>query len=185
MDLLLESPLAVGALGLLLITLAAIVYTQTGTRGAQGLLALAVLLTVGGVALERSYLTPRERVRQTIGELFHSIEANDLASVLALIHPGATEMRADAEALMPMFKVQSAGEGGEVTVELPADPAAEGAIATAKLKPIIKVQHLQTGATAAYFDDLDLELVRRGDRWLLNAYQPADDWREGAAKLGN
>ncbi|QDT69573.1 hypothetical protein MalM25_25120 [Planctomycetes bacterium MalM25] len=185
MDLLLESPLAVGALGLLLITLAAIVYTQTGTRGSQGLLALAVLLTVGAIALERSYLTPRERVRRTIGELFRAVESNDLASVLALIHPDATQMRADAGVLMPMFQVEAAGEGGEVTVELPADPTAEGAIATATLKPIIKVQHLQTGATAAYFDDLDLELVRRGDRWLLNGYQPAEDWREGAAKLGN
>ena len=183
MDLLLESPLAVSALGVLLITLAAIVYTQTGTKGAQGLLALAVLLTVGGVALERSYLTPREQVLQTVGELFQSVESNDLASVLALIDPGAVEMRSDAEVLMPMFKVESAGEGGEVTVEMPSDPTAEGATATATLKPIIKVQHLQTGATAAYFDDLDLELVRRGDRWLLSSYAPAEDWREGAAKL--
>ncbi len=184
MDLLLESPLAVGALGLLLITLAAIVYTQTGSKGSFGFLALAVLLSVGGVVLERSYLTPREQVRAAVGELLQSVEANDLARVLTLIDPGAIDMRADAEVLMPMFKVESAGEGGEVTVELPADPAIEGAVATAKLKPIIKVQHLQTGTTAAYFDDLDLDLVRRGDRWLLSGYQPADDWREGTAKLG-
>lgn len=184
MNVLLESPLAVGAIGAVAITVAAILFTQTRSRRALAALLGAVLLTVGGIVVERLIETPREQVLGSVGDLFVAIEANDLPAVLRLIDPQATEMRADAEALMPKFRVQSAGEGGEIRVELPADAASEGAAATARLKPLIKVQHAKSGVMAAYFDSLELTLVRRGDAWLFSGYQPAQDWREGAAKLG-
>lgn len=184
MNVLLESPLAVGAIGAVLVTVAAIFFSLTRSRAALASLGLAVLLAVGGVVLERSIETPRERILTTIGDFFAAIRSNDLPGVLRLIDPAATEMRADAESLMPRFKIESAGEAGEVRVELPTDPSSDGAIASARLKPLIKVQHTHSGATGMYFDKLELELVRRGDAWWFSGYAPVKDWREGAAQLG-
>ncbi|MEO0531248.1 MAG: hypothetical protein AAF266_11840, partial [Planctomycetota bacterium] len=180
---LLESPIAVAAIGLLLITLAGIWYVQTRSMASVAALAVAVLLTIGGVAFERSWLTPREQVTRAVGQLFDAIEANDLPGVLALIDARATEVAADAESLMPRFRVMAASEGGEVRVTLPDDASADGAVATARLKPLIKVQHAETGTTGAYFDCLELDVVRRGETWQLQAYRPAKDWRDGAARL--
>lgn len=184
MNVLLESPLAVGAIGAVLVTVAAIFFSQTRSRAALASVVLALLLAVGGVVLERAIETPREQVLATIGDLFAAIRSNDLPGLLRLIDPAATEMRSDAETLMPLFKIDSAGEGGEVRVDLPTDPTSDGAIASARLKPLIKVQHTQSGATGMYFDQLELELVRRGEAWRFSGYAPEKDWREGAAQLG-
>ncbi len=186
MDALLESPTAVIAIGLLLVTAGAISFFQTRSVKSLGVLVLSVVLAIGGVVFERAYVTPREGVNAAVGDLFDAITTNDLPSVLRLIDTSGTAMRSDAELLMPMFRIESAGEGGEVRVELPSDPAADGAIATASLKPLIKVQHKGSGQTGAYFDKLELELIRRGDRWLLQSYRPAKgkEWRKGASQLG-
>lgn len=184
MNVLLESPTAVGALGLLLITIAAIPFTQTRSRSAFAGLVLAIVLAVGGLALERWYQTPSERLLSAIDGLFADIEANDLAAVIARIDPQTgSQVRADAEVLMPMFQVESASEGGQVSVEI-ADSAAPNTTATASFKPMLKVQHKSSGAMGAYFDKLELDYVLRDGEWLISAYRPAKDWRAGAAKLG-
>lgn len=183
MSVLLESPLAVGALGLLLITLAAIPYVQTRSRGAFGVLFVALLLTAGGIAFERYWLTPREQVRQSLGQLFEGIRSNDLPAVLRLIDSSATDVQSDAQTLMPMFNVEAASVGGEVAVELP-DSLTDGAVAVAKFKPLIRVQHKQSGAVGAYFDRLEVDFVRRDNEWFVKAYRPAQNWRDGAKQLG-
>lgn len=181
---LLESPLAIGAIGLLLVTLGGIAYLQLRTTASLGALLTAVLLAIAGVVGERLWITPTEAVRDAVANLFAAIEANDLPGVLRLVDAGATDVRSDAEVLMPQFRVQSASTGGGVAVELPFDPGAEGATATATLKPLIKVVHRRSGATAGYFDGLRLEFVRRGDRWLVAECVPAKDWRDEAGRLG-
>lgn len=180
---LLESPMAVAAIGLLVVTLQAILYTQLRTTATFFGVIAALLLTIGGVVAERLWVTPTEAVRGAVSELFTAVEANDLGRVLTLIDPAAIEVRSDAETLMPRFRVQSTSEGGEVAVDLPDDPMADGAIATATLKPLIKVVHSRSGATGAYFDGLRLEFVRRGDRWLVAECVPAKDWRDEAGRL--
>jgi hypothetical protein len=158
---------------------------QTRSRGALGLLLVALLLTASGIAFERYWLTPREQVRQSLGQLFEAIRANDLPAALRRIDSSATDVQSDAQTLMPMFNVDAASVGGEVAVELP-DTLTDGAIAVAKFKPLIRVQHKQSGAVGAYFDRLEVDFVRRGDEWFVKAYRPADgqDWRAGASQLG-
>lgn len=179
MTLFLESPIAIGAVGLLLITAAGVFYSQSRSLGSLLAMAVAVLLTAGGIVAERFYETPAEAVRSKVAELFDAIAANDLGAVLRTIDSGAVEMQSDAETLMPMFDVLSAGEGGGVDVEV----SQEGASARATLKPLIKVTHKRSGATGVYFNGLELRFVRRGERWLLSGYTAAEDWRAGAAKL--
>lgn len=185
-DVLLESPLAVAALGLVPVTAAAIVYAQTKSRESFAALLTAVVLAVAAVFAERLYETPREQVRSAVATLFAAIEANDLPGVLRQIDPQETAgVRADAETLMPLFTVESAGVGGdvEVAVSTGPNPGGEGATATASLTPLIRVQHRRSGAAGAYFDALDIQFTRRGGRWLVTGYQAAQDWRGGAARL--
>lgn len=176
-----ESPIALAAIGLLLIATAGVFYTQTRSAASLGVLAMSVLLTAGAVTLERLWLTPTERVRASVYDLFEAIEGNDLPGVLRLISPTATDMRSDAETLMPKFEVQSAGEGGELVIEL--GKGSPPTTAQVRLKPLIKVKHVQSGAVAAYFDKLRLDFALSGDRWLLVGYLPAEDWREGESRL--
>ena len=178
MSLLLESPVAVAAIGLLLVAIAVIPYLQFRTNMSFGWLVASILIAIGMFATERLWLTPAEQVRGVISQIFVAIKADDLPGVLALIDPAATEMRSDAETLMPMFQVESAGEGGEVRIELLGDDAA-----TAHFKPLIKVQHRKSGTMGAYFDHLQMDFVRRGDRWLATGYQAAKDWRSEASRL--
>jgi hypothetical protein len=179
MDLLLESPVAVGAIGLLLVTCGAIVWSQSRSGPATiGLLACVLLAIVGFVG-ERLWVTSAESARATVDRLLERVAANDLPGVLALCDPGAAKMRADAQALMPQFNVQTTGTAGEMRIDLDAG----GGTATASIKALVKAQHKQTGATVAYFDGLELTLRRDGDRWLLTDYQPAKDWRREARKL--
>ncbi|MEO1496739.1 MAG: hypothetical protein AAFV43_06270 [Planctomycetota bacterium] len=179
MTLLLESPSLVVALGALLITAAGVFFAQSRSLGALIAVVVAVLLTVGGLAVERYVVTPGEAVRGVIGRLFDGIAANSLPGVLKTIDPGAAEMQADANTLMPMFDVLQAGEGGGVDVVV--DPS--GDTATATLKPLIKVTHKGSGATGVYFNGLELRFVRRGELWLISGYTAEEDWRAGARKL--
>jgi hypothetical protein len=176
---LLESPIAVAAIGLLLVTCGAIVWAQSRSGPATVGLAVCVLLAVAGVVAERLWVTPAESARATVGALLDRVADNDMPGVLALCDAEAAKLRADAQALMPQFSVQSTGTAGEVRIDLNAD----GGTATASMKALVKAQHRQTGATVAYFDGLVLELRRDGDRWLVTDYQPAKDWRREAGKL--
>ena len=178
MAFLLESPIALGAIGLLVVTVAGIAYVQLRSAAALGLLAGALLLAIGALVGERLWLTPTERIQQTIIGLLDAIEENDLRGVLSHIDPQAATMRADAETLMPMFLVERTGSG-TIAVELTAPDRA-----IAELKPLIKVQHKQSGAMGAYFDQLTLDLVERNGSWLVSDYEPAQDWRTEAGKLG-
>ncbi|TWT48339.1 hypothetical protein [Botrimarina hoheduenensis] len=177
MAVLLESPTLVAAIGLFLLTATGIFYTQSRSLGALISVGVAVLLTAGGLIAERSIVTSAEAVRAEVHDLFDAIADNDLPAVIALLDPAASNMQADAQTLMPMFRVLSAGEGGRVRV------AINDNTATAELKPVIKVTHQSTGATGVYFDGLTLRLVKRDDRWRFTDYTAAEDWRKGAAKL--
>lgn len=178
MSYLLESPVAVGSLGLLVVAFGLFAHQQTRSRATMAVLIGCLLLASGAFAFERMWVTPQEAIRAVVGELFTAIEANDLPRVLALIDPQATDVCADAETLMPMFNVQNAGPGHTRVTLLSEDSA------TVSHKPLIKAQHKASGAIAAYFDDLTITYVRRGDRWLVESYTPAQDWREGASGIG-
>lgn len=174
---LLESPVAVGAIGLVVVTVGGVVYSQTRGRAALAATTVAVLLTIGAVIFERVWLTPSERVGAALTELFRAIEANDLAGVLAVIDASAAEVRADAETLMPRFAVERAGQGSEVRIDVVDDTA------TALFKPLIKARHKKTGAVGAYYNDLQIDFVQRGERWLVTEYRAGEDWPSQARRV--
>ncbi|MGL4514281.1 MAG: hypothetical protein ACRCT8_14430 [Lacipirellulaceae bacterium] len=179
MDLLFESPVAVGAIGVLVVTCGAIVWSQSRSRAAAAGLVACVLLAIGGLVFERLWVTPAEGARGAVAALLERVAANDQPGVLALCDAGAAKLRADAQALMPQFNVQNTGTGGEPRIDL--DPT--GTKATATMKALIKAQHKQSGATVAYFDGLELDLRLVEGAWLVIDYRAAKDWRRESGKL--
>lgn len=170
----LESPIAVAAVGVFCVVLAAIPYLQTHSRWSVARLALTTTLAIAAMIGERLWVTPKERVRSELSAMFAAIEGNDLVTVLTHIDPAAAEVRSDAESLMPRLRVERAGQGGDVRVELPT-----GNTATVALKPLIKVVDKRSGATVGYYDDLTIDFARRGERWLVVDYRPATEWSPG------
>lgn len=180
MNLFLESAMTVASLGLLAIGMAAIVYFQTRSRGSVLAIGGLILLTIGALAIEQGWQTPTEQVTSATNSLLDAIESNDLASVLRLIDISAANMRSDAEVLMPQFDVENAGAGGlKIEFDNPSDPTT----ATVNTKALIKARHLKSGITGGYFDGLQLDFIKRDDKWRVSGYRPAKDWRKETGKL--
>jgi len=179
MNYLAENALAIWMGGAVLVTMAGVVYAQLRTRGA--LLAILSVIVVTGALLvvEHVIETPREAVERTLNQLAATIEANDLPGVLAFIAAKASEVRQDAEALMPLVIVSKARVIG--TPEITVDESAQPLSATAKCQGFIDVTVRQNGVKGPYMDRVEIHFVSNGQRWLIESYTPARDWRRAAS----
>ncbi|MEM6798258.1 MAG: hypothetical protein AAF589_01970 [Planctomycetota bacterium] len=169
--------LVAGALGL---TVTGIVYSFQRTAASLIAMMAVVLLTTVGLLVEYNYQTPREEVRESLRSLLDAIEADDVPGVLAHLAPSASEMRADAEELMPEFEIEKARATGEIEV-LMTPGALESADAVVKVA--IRVKHRRSGVGAPSHSPVNFHLVKPGDRWLVESYSVSEDWRRGAAEL--
>ncbi len=179
MNYLAENALVIWMVGAVLVTMAGIAYAQLRTRGA--LVALLAVIVFTGLLLVVEHLieTPREAIERTLNELAATIEANDLPGVLAFIAPTAGAVRKDAETLMPLVVVNKARVLG--TPEITVDESAQPLSATAKCQGFVDVTVRQNGAKGPYMDRVEIHLVVAGDRWLIESYAPARDWRRAAS----
>ncbi|TWT86925.1 hypothetical protein Mal64_37550 [Pseudobythopirellula maris] len=182
MRLLLESPVPSIAVGAMLVTMAAIVYSQTRRQIALLAIAGAVLLTLLACVGERLWVTPREEVTAALSGLMADIEANDLTAVLAHIDPAAVDIVSDASTLMPQFAVEAAGVGSGPEITL--DDESAPTVATLGFKPVIRARHKSSGATGAYFDGITMRFELRGGRWLLTQYEAERELHGAASQLG-
>jgi hypothetical protein len=171
-----ENAVPIWAGGAVLATMALVVYFQSRANAALVALLIIVALTGGLLAFEWAMETPRETVERTLNEIAAAIEANDLPVLLTYIAPTATQVRTDAETLMPLVKVEKARILGspEVVVDLAVEPPT----ATAKCQGLVDVVVKQNGMKGPYMDRVTIEFVRDGERWLIRDYTPARDWRK-------
>ena len=163
-----ENPVAIVMVGIVLLTLALVVYTQT--RGTRSLVAMAVivLITLVALGIERWVVTPREEVAAALDELSASIEAGDVPATLARIDPSAMTLRDLVSAMLPKVKLEKARVAStpQITVD-PGDPQR----AMARFRAIVDGVHGSTQARFGFFDRVELEFVRVQDRWLLVHYE--------------
>jgi hypothetical protein len=100
-EFLFESPLYLGALGLVVTILTTYGWLQTGNpialRSAVGLLLATVVL----VALNVFVVTDREAIRQYLLDTAAELQRNDVAKVTSRIHPDASQMVFDLKAELP------------------------------------------------------------------------------------
>jgi hypothetical protein len=151
------------------------VYLQTRSRGAVAAMGIIVLLTAALLAVEWLLETPREAVARTLYEIAGAIEADDLPGVLTYIAPSSTEVRADAETLVPLVVVEKARILGTPNIDV--DDTTNPRKATVNCQAMVNVVVKQNGLKGPYMDRVTIDFVERDGRWLIESYTPKQDWR--------
>ena len=163
-----ENPVAIAVVGGLAATLALVVFLSRRSTGPLVALASVIGLTVLLLIVERFVVTDREAIENGLESVLAAIEANDVQGVLSNIDQAAAGVRADVEALMPQIKVTNANAGG-VLVEL--QHAANPPTGTSQFRAFLQGTHGSSGMGVAYINQrVDIEWVKRGDRWLISDY---------------
>lgn len=119
------TPLVV--LGLVELLLAVALY-QTGRAVVITAMATVAVIAAALFFTERTIVTERERVVQSVYAAADALESNDEQQLLALLGPDAIELRAMAARYMRMLKITEAAvtERPQVTInELTSPPTAE------------------------------------------------------------
>ena len=165
--LLLENPLPIWMVGGGLAILTGVIFLVR--RNLSSLLALVsvVFVTLLLVLLERWVVTEREEVEVALAQLLAAVQANDLPAVLTLIDPAATNVRADAETLMPKVRVK---QTAAKLVEVEVDAAVEPHRATVKFLGRLDGVLRRGGQRIFFFDEVQILWIKRGDRWLVERY---------------
>lgn len=168
MNLLLENPLPIWAAGVVLTTLCLVLVLARRSLASILVLGAVIALTLVLVLAERMVVTDREQVEATLSQLTDAIEANDLTAVLALMDPTATNVRTDAEKLMPQVKVRDAGA---TTVRVELDETSVPLRATSFFRGRVDGVHSRSGARLFFFDQVEIDWQKTGDRWLIVDYR--------------
>jgi hypothetical protein len=175
-----ENPIAILSVGAMLAVLATVVHLQLRTKGSLITVFAVVLATAMLLAVERLIVTPREEVEQTLDDLAKRITANDLPGVVTFIEPGAKQVRADAESLMPLVTVHRASILG--TPEIDVDMVSTPPTATVDCQGLVEVTVKQNGIKGPYMDRVQIHFVREGECWLIDSYKPVKDWHRGVGR---
>jgi hypothetical protein len=168
MNLFFENPLPIWGLGAVALAIAATVYFAKKSGRSLGGVVAVIVATALLLYIERQVITPSEEVELAVVEIMDAIQANDVPGVVALIDPSATKVRTDAETLMPQVKVNATGNSS-LRVEL--DESASPAKATSFFRGKIDGVHSRTGARAIYFDQVEVDWQKSGDKWLVVDYR--------------
>jgi hypothetical protein len=164
-----ENELGIAVIGGLAITLTLVFFMTRRSGESLGAFAAAVGATIGLLAIEWFVQTDREQVAAAVHGIYAAIDRNDVDGVLAYVDPNAKSIRSDVQALMPMVKVESAGSGRNVEVNL--NESASPMTATSTSRAFLNGTHVQSGHPVPYVNQrVDLEWLKDGDQWLLTGY---------------
>lgn len=109
-----------GLLAILLIAVAMACFygwLQTGKRPAAICGAIALALIPLGFLIAEKWDTDREQIERLLDQTAAAVEANDVAGVVAVIHPEKEEIRRRAEAEMPRYEFSKASVGQIRSIE--------------------------------------------------------------------
>lgn len=183
MNFLAENPLPIWVAAALLLTMAAIVYFQSGRAGALSAMAVIVVVAAALLAAEHFIETPREAVERTLYEMADVVEANDVQQALTYIAPGASTIRSDVEDLMPQVRIERANIMGSPVTNV--DLATSPPTATVTCRGFVYGTLRRNGVTGGEAVDMVITFVQDGDRWLVQDYTSPRDWRRAVAADGH
>jgi len=135
-----------------------------------------LLLTLGGVALERAIQTPKEQVAGTLYAAAAALEQNDVEALFEHISSTARYTPQRARSVLQHYRFRQA----RIThLEVEINPLTSPPTATAHLTGLIRVEDWH--GQPIYTGQVRLEVFLRWekDRWRITAHQEAitaDDW---------
>jgi hypothetical protein len=183
MNWLAENALPIWMGGAVALTMAFIVYWQTGANGALlGILGV-IVATAALLLTEWLIETPREAVERTLYELADAVEANDVEGALRFIAPGASQIRKDVETLMPLVKIDTANIVGNPLIEI--DYSDKHPVARVECRGFVHGTLRKDGMRGGEMAKMVVFFIPEGDRWLVSEYVPDKDWRGAVGRPKN
>ena len=168
MDILLENPIPIIAVGGLCTLTAGIICYSRRTLASLSALLLVLLATLAFLAVERMIVTDREQIETGVYAVMDAIEQNDNVGVLQWVDPVAGALvRADAEVLMPMMNIETANAAGTVVITLEGDDPQVG---VARFRGFLNGSLKSGGARVAFFDDVEVHWRKVSDDWRIVSY---------------
>lgn len=175
MNWLADNALLIWVVGAVALTAALVIFFQTRSSGA--LAATAVVVALTAVLLVTEYLleTPREAVERTLYQLAATVEANDLPGALSYVAPSADPaVRAQIEREMPQVNIERARVRGTPKIEVAS--GSDPATATVECRGLIIAVVKHNGMKGGAEDEVTLQFVRHGDRWLIDSFTTKKNW---------
>jgi len=170
MSWLFEDPTPLIVVGVLIEALLAVVFVNTRQLKAAAAMVGVLALVLAGLAVEQIVVTDYERIEAALDGTARSLRANDVPGVLAHIDPQAAGMRQTAEATLRRARISDA-KVKDLKVQfhrLASPPTAE-----AEFIGNIKGS-FQSGidvGEGTIIRRFYIKFVRRGDDWLMTAYE--------------
>ena len=167
MTALFENPIPIYAVSAVLITLCILIFfNRRDLPSIIGMITI-VLLAISMVMLERWVVTDREQVENAVVDIMLAIEANDVPGVLDFVDPEDAQLRSDVETMLPMVNVR---DTSVTSLEVELAEGSEPLTAQARFRGKVDLQKREW--RYVYFDRVDLDWVKHGDRWHLQGYTP-------------
>ena len=174
MNTLLENPLPIYAIGAVLAAFCGLAFLARRTMPSLLALIGVVLLTLIMVVVERVVVTDAEHIKTATTALMRALEQNDLPGLLTHIDPAASQVRSDAETLMPLVQLK---DTGAASIQVEVDSSLSPAQAECEFHAKVDGVHTRSGMRLFYFDRVQATWTKQGDRWLLTDYTPLYDGR--------
>lgn len=120
----LEEPLYIVIVGVLAVLMLGFAWYQVQWRGLLYAILGVIIITVALLVIERWVVTDAEQVKDTLHKIARAVEHNDLDEVLQYAAAGATEVRAQACAELPRYRVNEVDikRNLEVTIDHDVSP---------------------------------------------------------------
>lgn len=162
----LEEPLPTLLVGITLTLLLGMLIGPTSRKWAWGTALCTALGTAALLFVERIVVTDREEVEATLLAAAEAVQQNDLNALQRLIDATASEARDKARSAFREFSFKRAKIASDLRVDLHHDqqPATAEARFTATAKVVPKRQQF---VHDQFVQRLAVQLVRRGDQWLI------------------
>lgn len=108
MAILFENPLWIIFFGVVIEAVLGLILLRTGRGVLLWIMTGVLVVTLGGLLVERLVVTERERVEMTLDGITAALEANDLNRVLSFVAPEASYTQQQARSALGLIEVQSA-----------------------------------------------------------------------------
>jgi len=167
MNWLFEDPLTVIVAGVLIEILLGVALSHTGEVRVLWAMGGVLGLTLVLLVVEQVVVTDREQIADTLTAAAAALETNNAAAISPFIAPEAADMRARAEQVLSMVKIEDASFSGlEVILNSHMKPP------TAQANFIGKFSG--QAANMPYknaWRRLEVDMRREGDRWVMTDYK--------------
>ena len=163
-----EEPLYVIILGVIAVAMLGFAWYQVQWRSLLYAIAGVVVLTVVMLVIGHFVVTDTEQVKQTLYDLAHVVEQNDLNKVLEYAATGADDVRAQAAAELPRYDIHRVKikHNLEVTIDYDKTPPR----ATATFNVVVEGVERSLHASFHVPRYVEMTFVKQNGKWRVLSY---------------